>query len=71
MSKSTKMPWNTPKLQLIMNSTNSPALKKQRGPSLQSDYEGCMIAVPVYQCYTPSSLKFGTASGGLAAEFGY
>ena len=45
--------------------------KKRWGPSLQSDYEGWMIAVPIYGCYTPTSLKFGTASGDLAAEVGY
>ena len=27
-----------------------------------------MIAVPIYRCYTPSSLKFGTTSGNLAAN---
>ena len=57
-----------PKYQLIINSTNSPTLKKRWGPSLQLDYEGWMIAVPIYRCYTPSSLKFGTTSGDLAAN---
>ena len=58
------MPWNMPKKQLIINSTDSPPLKKRWEPSLHPDYEGCMIAVPFYWYYIPSSLKFGTVSGG-------
>ena len=44
-----KNPWNMPKQQLIINSTNSPALKKRWGPSLHPDYEGCMTAFHIYQ----------------------
>ena len=60
MSKVKKMLWDTPKWQLILNSTNSPAVQKWRKPSLHSDYKACMIDVPIHWYYTQSSLKFGT-----------
>ena len=49
------MPWNTQKWQLVLNSTNSPALKNRWRLLLHLDYEGCMIAVPIYQYYTLSN----------------
>ena len=55
------MPWDVPKWQVVINSTNSPALQK---PSLCPDYKGCMIAAVLnYRYYTPSSLKFSTLLG--------
>ena len=65
------MLWNAAKWQLIINSTNSPALQKRWIPSLHPDYERCLIAAPIYRYYKPSSLKFGTVLGGLIAEVSY